>query len=318
MARSRAATVATLAREIRVDDLGHRTNPPLIFGGETPFHLPAHAVGQGTQRQEHGEQNPEKEAGAKAHCGVTRTVPSQSTVRGGAPFRTMAWALVSISGWMRAPPGKAADSRQGASDWRGSAITYALSEPFRSRVVRSAGSTAAARNPVPAPVSATMRSAKPRATSSPRRYTTRDEAGVDPEWPLAGQVFGLFHQNGGSAARASAFTASRARERRSAVGSDQVKRGRGGGLKQDIGAAPRECERGELRPSRHVVDKSGIAGDHQIGPAVERVAGVAVRLDAEVDERGGWPIRLNHKEVGIRWKSGWSTSYGERGIGEEV
>src|SRR5262245_345933 len=107
-------------------------------------------------------------------------------------------------------------SRHGVSDERGSAITYADSFPARKARANSAVASgiAVARRPT-----ATRRSASPRAMGSSLRYTILAAGSVrlGAPTPFHSHAAAAVHQLGDCAARASARTASRASEARSAA-----------------------------------------------------------------------------------------------------
>ncbi len=113
-----ASYQSPLAGKIARDDVGYRGYPLVVLGSQSPRHFMLHSIGKGAKGQKGADQYSQEQPGTEAHRSITRRVPSHSTDRGGAPFRTMADALVSINGNNRAPPGRKPPSRQGARDWR--------------------------------------------------------------------------------------------------------------------------------------------------------------------------------------------------------
>ena len=271
-------------REIGGDDAGHGANPAFVLGGEPPLHLAAHAVGQGTERQEDRNQNGEEEAGAKAH--------RRGHSHGAIPVDRQGWGALPDDGM-----GPGVDQRLDPC-------------PYGQRRQLMAGRRDLARKSedvaplmLVAKCDGKLRWIQPSRSQRDGVLRQRDDAfrqsasnlvltricdarrnwwshhvglldvralTVPPEWGLGRARLPLSHVfSQGSIHR---------------VHAQDPNRQSAGRLEQGIGATPGECERRELRPVGDVVDDRRITGDHQIGAAVEGVAGIGSGL-LEVEGR---------------------------------
>src|SRR4029077_193761 len=185
-------------------------NAPAVLGGEPAVHFPPHPEGKHGKGDEEDREKGEEEPGPEGHgvSGSKRRVPSQSTVMGGTPRRTIAWARVSTSGTRLAPGGSWRLS-QGMSV-RGSERTYPVSRPSRRDARSGALSSGMIVRPTP---TATRRAARSRAVRSAVGYAIRapDRKG----WGVPGDGGGQAGSGvAGAAARASTRTTWRARASR--------------------------------------------------------------------------------------------------------